>query len=109
MLTRTVLFDTYLWLKFLLGDFEQAEQADAAQHGDAHDGHDVHVDQDELQHAGGDHKAVEAVEQRHEVGGQTQGVHLHEHLNGKHGQQELVGVVWKRRKDEGGMGGREGY
>lgn len=79
---------------FSPGDFEQAQQSYAAEDRDPHDGHDTHVYQNDLQDTSGHHEAVEAIEQRHEVGGQAQSVHLHEHLQGEHGQQQFVGVVW---------------
>ena len=58
-------------VRLILSDLEEPEQADAAQHGDAGEGHDVHAHQDQLQDAYRHHEAVEAVEERHEVGGQA--------------------------------------
>lgn len=74
-------------------DFEDPQQADAAKHGDAQWGHDLQLHQDRLGDASAHHEAVEAVEQRHKVGLQSETVHLHQHLAGEQGEQHLVGNV----------------
>lgn len=81
----------------LPGDLEEAKQSYAAEHRDAHCWHKAHVDKSELHYASGHHKAVKAIEERHEVRGQAKCIHLHEHFSGKHRKQHFVGVVWLRQ------------
>ena len=72
---------------------EYPDQADAAQHGDADGGDGPDLDQQRLQDPAAHHEAVEAVEQRHEVDLQAEGVHLQQHLQGEEHQQDLVGSL----------------
>ena len=76
------------------GHLEYPEQPDAAQHGDADGGDELQLHQQRLQDAPAHHEAVEAVEQRHEVDLQPEGVHLHGHLQREQQQQDLIGALW---------------
>lgn len=77
------------------------EQSDAAQHRDADGRDDFHLYEQRLQDAAAHHEAIEAVEQRHEVDLQAEGVHLHQHLQGEEQQQDLVGSLCTTQTGEG--------
>lgn len=72
---------------------EDPQQTDAAQHRDPQRRHDLQLHQDGLHDATAHHEAVETIKERHKVMGQTQTVHLQQHLHRKERQQHLVGNV----------------
>lgn len=74
-------------------DLEDPQESHAAEDRDTERGHDGELHQDGLHDAAAHHETVEAIKQRHKVGLQPQAVHLHEHLQGEHGQQNFVGNV----------------
>lgn len=77
----------------LPGHLENPEQSDAAQHGDADGRYELQLHQQRFQDAAAHHEAIEAVEQRHEIDLQAEGVHLHQHLQSEQQQQDLVGSL----------------
>lgn len=79
-------------------DLEDPQQADAAQHRDPQRRHDPQLHQDGLHDAAAHHKAVESIEECHEVMGQTQTVHLQQHLHSEQRQQHLVGNVCREKR-----------
>ena len=85
-------------------DLKYPQEAHATQHGDAQRRHDLGLHQDGLQDAAAHDEAVEAVEERHEVGLQAQAVHLEQHLRREQGQQRLVGRVCRGRPGQGREG-----
>lgn len=74
-------------------DLEYPKESHTTEHRDAQGGHDGQLHQDGLHDASTHHETVEAVKQRHEVGLQPQTVHLHQHLQGEHCQENFVGYV----------------
>lgn len=72
-------------------DFEDAQETYAAEDRDAKRGHDGELHQDGLHDPAAYHETVKAVKQGHKVGLQPQAVHLHEHLQGEHRQENFVG------------------
>lgn len=72
---------------------EYPEQSDAAQHGDADGRDELKLHEQRLEDAAAHHEAIEAVEQRHEIDLQAEGVHLHEHLQSEQQQQDLIGSL----------------
>ncbi len=91
-----------LSLHQLPSHFEYPEQSNAAQHRDADGRDDIQLYKQRLKDAATHHKAIKAVEQRHEVDLQAEGVHLHQHLQGEQQQQDLVGPFWGRNGKEAG-------
>lgn len=75
------------------GNFEEPKQPYTAQHRDTHDRQDAHVYKNELHNASRDHKAVKSIKERYEVGGKAECIHLHNHLKGKHKQQQFIGII----------------
>lgn len=67
------------------------EQSDAAQHGYANWRDEIALYEQRFENPAADDKTVKAIEQRHEVDLQTEGVHLHQHLQGEEQQQDLIG------------------
>lgn len=76
-----------------LCDFEDPQQPDAPEDGEAQWSYGAGREHDHLQDAAEHHEEVEAVEEGHEVGPGTQGVHLHKHLDDKQHQQNATGHV----------------
>lgn len=74
-------------------DLEDPQEPYAAEDGDTERRHDSELHQDGLHDAATHHETVEAVKERHKVGLQPQAVHLHQHLQGEHGQEDFVGDV----------------
>lgn len=80
------------WYK-LPSHLEYPEQSDAAEHGDT-DGRDhVHLDKQRLEDAAEHHDAIKTIEEGHEIDLQTEGVHLHQHLQSEQQQQDLIGSL----------------
>lgn len=89
---------TELWHQ-LPSHLEYPEQSDAAEHGDADGRDDLHLHKQCLEDTAAHHKAIEAVEQRHEIDLQAKRVHLHQHLEGEQQQQDLVGSLWETNRE----------
>lgn len=71
--------------------FEDPQETYAAEDRDTKRGHDGELHQDGLHDAAAHHETVKAIKQGHKVGLQPQAVHLHEHLQGEHCQENFVG------------------
>ncbi len=75
-------------------DFEDTEQTDAAQHRDP-DGRDhLHLHQHCLQNPTTNHEAIETIEERYEVDLKAEAVDLHQHLQCKQTQKDLICSFW---------------
>lgn len=72
-------------------DFEDPQETYAAEDRDTERGHDGELHQDGLHDAATHHETVKAIKQGHKVGLQPQAVHLHEHLQREHCQENFVG------------------
>lgn len=73
------------------GNFEDAEETDTAQHRYTNRWDNVHLHEYCLEYPTTHHKAVKPIKERYEVDLEAEAVHLHQHLQGEQGQQDLVG------------------
>lgn len=80
-----------------LSYLQESQQSNASQDRDAQGGHGSDLYQDELQDPGAHHKAIKAVEDRHEVLTEAQGIHLQNHLHRKEGQKYSVSHICKQK------------
>lgn len=74
----------------ILCDLEDTQQPDAAQHRNTERRHDVRVGQHHFDDAAKNDKAIESIEQWHEVSLKAQTVHFQDHLHGKQCDKEHV-------------------
>lgn len=90
-----------------LGYLKESQQTNASQNRDAQGCHGNDLYQDELQDSSAHHKAIKAVEERHEVLTEAQGIHLQNHLHRKEGQKYSVSHICKQKSFT--SDGRTGY
>lgn len=81
-------------------DFEDPQETYAAEDRDTERGHDGELHQDGLHNPTAHHETVKAIKQGHKVGLQPQAVHLHEHLQGEHCQENFVGNLCGEAEQE---------
>ena len=77
-------------------ELEQPQETCASEHADAKRWQHVCVDEDRLDDAEDDDETVEAVEEGHHVALETKAVHLDQHLQREHDDEERVGDLCRQ-------------